>query len=103
MSPGPEPPQTDPRALIAERLRAGLLPVNQGQRVFAGHGDGTQCTGCGHPIGQRDIQYDVDHREPGRAGAGADEADVGGAARSLAMHLQCYRLWVELSEGPVAR
>jgi len=89
----PEEHRTHLRRGIAERLAAGLLPHYRGQRTFGGHGEGARCGCCDEPIPREDVQYDVDHRDDtGRAG-------TPGAVRTIPMHLQCYRLWIEASES----
>lgn len=80
------------RRLIAERLRAGVLPRFDGQRIFGGRGDGAPCACCDEPIAPVEVQYDVDHRETAARSDAALEP-----VRSIPMHLHCYRLWVEES------
>jgi hypothetical protein len=81
------------RRLIAERLTLGVLPRYRGQRTFGGRGEGTPCACCDEPIAPAEVQYDVDHREMAERG-------VPERVRSICMHLQCYRLWIEESQTP---
>jgi hypothetical protein len=57
-----------------------LPPGSVRHRVFAGKGEGTQCTVCGTNIAPQQVQYDVEFE------------DIE-AAPLLVMHLHCYQKW----------
>src|SRR5262245_29962688 len=71
------PPRSD---RIRSALRSGQLtrlaraPMN----VWAGHGSGRSCHGCGDPISEREVEYETDM-----------------AGRPIRLHADCFRVWRE--------
>ncbi len=49
-------------------------------RTWAGHGSGAACNGCGNPIAEHEIEYEV-------------ELPSGSLIRSLHFHFTCYQGW----------
>jgi hypothetical protein len=73
---------------VRSRVASGDLPDNcVERRIFAGNGDGGTCACCGLQVTDKQVQYDVEC--------------VNGAAetRLFPMHLQCFNLWMEVSNS----
>jgi hypothetical protein len=83
------------KAEINRRLAGKQLPLGPGILLRSCRGSGGACDACGQPIGLNDEQSQV-------MGMAADRLRT----CALAMHLDCYRLWAELSRcslgSPVA-
>jgi len=60
-------------------------PAPRPLRTWAGHGTGVACHSCGHPIGEKDIEYEV-------------ETQQSGALRTLHFHFNCYQEWMAAQE-----
>jgi hypothetical protein len=75
------------RSRVYDRLEAGSLPPDTGQRTFGSRGDGSLCACCDQPIKAEDLQYDMDVRDDSSSSP----------TSTLSMHLRCYRMWVEES------
>ncbi len=57
-----------------------MLPYEEPQRTWAGHGTGALCNVCGLAINVHDIEYEV-------------ELVTTGSVRNLHFHFKCYRDW----------
>jgi hypothetical protein len=53
----PLSPQQRERVLAA--IEAGRLPLERPQKMYAGHGEGRVCDGCGEPIDKTQIEYEA--------------------------------------------
>jgi hypothetical protein len=78
-------------AYIRARLAEGRLPSSdENQKIYAGYGEDQPCDCCGRSIPSTDVLYEI--------GVPSD------CAKSLAMHLLCFEIWVRESRtGDVAR
>ncbi len=72
------------RALIVLRLDNGTLPGAGNQKIFGGYGANQACDGCGAPVLETDVLYEVEVQR---------EADI----VVIAMHRRCFDLWMEES------
>ncbi len=55
-------------------------PQHRPARTWAGHGSGAVCNGCGSPIAEHEIEYEV-------------ELSAGSLVRNLRFHFLCYQGW----------
>lgn len=68
--------------LIRGRMRVGELPVSADGRAFGGQGEGQLCACCDLTIAPSELQFEL-------------ECQMGGARRTLEMHLRCFNVWME--------
>jgi hypothetical protein len=47
------------RARVQDLIKAGVVPCDDPEKVWAGRGTGTHCVGCGEPIQASDVEYEV--------------------------------------------
>lgn len=80
------------KAEISRRLASKLLPLGPGIVIRSCRGTSGVCDACGQRIGIDDEQSHV-------MGMSADRLRT----CTLAMHLDCHRLWTELSSYPSGR
>ena len=73
--------------LTGRRLCAGLIPCYRPLRIHVGPGAREECDLCELPIGQRDIQYQID----------LAPLNDGRLMPSLLAHTDCHQIWSELS------
>lgn len=59
--------------------QTNVSPVQRPPRTWAGHGTGSPCSTCGSPIGEQEIEYEVE-AQPG--------------SRPLHFHFNCYQDWM---------
>ena len=70
---------------IRARLTAGTLPrCTENPKVYGGYGEDQTCDCCGDPIQRKNVAYEV-------------ELQNSPDPKTLAMHLQCFGIWVEES------
>jgi hypothetical protein len=75
------PSDADLLAYIRAQLAQGILPSHQeDQKIYAGYGEDQACDCCGRSIGTTDVLYEIEVPSE--------------CAKSLAMHLPCFDLWV---------
>ena len=75
VQPGPFAPST-----FAPESRNGPSPARRSLRTWAGQGTGVSCNTCGTPIGEKDIEYEVEAQP--------------GSLQTLHFHFNCYQDWV---------
>jgi hypothetical protein len=63
--------------IVREKFNAGILPLEDPARTWAGFGTGDQCSVCGQPIQPSQTEYELryDNRAP------------------LRFHVVCHSLW----------
>jgi hypothetical protein len=66
------------RALVGWRVQHGRLPRSEPLHLWAGHGHGAHCAGCGAVIEPAEVEYELEWAEP---------------ARMVRMHTRCYEIW----------
>jgi hypothetical protein len=66
--------------LFALESQSAAAPAPRPPRTWAGHGTGVPCNSCGIPIGEKDIEYEVE-TQPGNP-------------RTLHFHFNCYQDWM---------
>jgi hypothetical protein len=66
------------RRIIREKLRADLLPRKPPQKMWGGRGHGRGCDACDRPIGDAEVEFEVEIR-----------------GRRLYFHGHCHELWTE--------
>lgn len=84
--------EQDIRAMIASRVRAGILPSEQPSKTFAGTGEGANCDCCGMAITEREVQYEVDFA-----------TSLEGPRRTVVAHRDCHRIWQRITETAAPR
>ena len=70
------------RGKIREAIRAGKLPTQAPERMWAGPGGGLPCLLCGEPVQRDEIEYELVFAQ------GADAKAV-----SQHVHGQCFAAW----------
>jgi hypothetical protein len=70
-----------PPGTLAFETHSGASPVQRPPRTWAGRGTGAPCSSCGLEISEREIEYEVEMRQPGSVG-------------TLHFHFNCYQVWV---------
>ena len=55
-------------------------PLPRPPRTWAGRGSGVACSSCDQPIGEQDIEYEVELQPAG--------------LQTLHFHFNCYQAWV---------
>jgi hypothetical protein len=74
-------------AEIRRRILSEQLPHGPGSNTIGGIGDDHRpCDGCGRPFKRHDVQYEVEFQAP-----------IGPAPKSILLHGECHRCWLELS------
>lgn len=84
-------------------ILAGKLPGRRIQRIWAGPGEGSCCTLCGHTVDRGEPGYEFDHA--------GDLGDRNGRGGTCALHFRCFAAWNAARErleahahrGPVER
>ena len=78
-------------AYIRARLAEGRMPSREeNQKIYAGYGEDQPCECCGRSIPSTDVLYEIELPSD--------------CAKSLAMHLLCFEIWVRESRtGEAAR
>ena len=69
---------------LALESHNGALPLTKPLRTWAGHGTGVPCNSCGHPIGEQDIEYEVELQPA--------------SLQTLHFHFNCYQEWMALQD-----
>jgi hypothetical protein len=72
--------ETELGRAVRERLARGQLPQERTGRVWGGHGTGQPCAVCDRPIGQDEVEYEV-------------QLPLNGAVRSFRFHIPCQAAW----------
>jgi hypothetical protein len=68
-------------AYIQARLAEGRLSSRErNHKIYAGYGEDQPCDGCGRRITSTDVLYEIEIPSD--------------CAKSLAMHLPCFEIWV---------
>lgn len=70
------------RSLIRARLLAGTIPNTIAAKTFGGNGNGADCDCCGLPIGELEIEYELDF-------AATEDCP----SHSYLAHRECYEIW----------
>ena len=64
-----------------EALRTGRLPARAPERLWGGHGNGTDsCRICGNPLKKEEITFDLEYAEES-------------GPTSYSVHLRCFNAW----------
>jgi hypothetical protein len=71
------------RARIRELIKAGIVPCDEPDKVWAGRGTGTHCLACGESITPSEVEYEI---------------ELG--ATTFRLHLTCFTLWRAVCEEP---
>jgi hypothetical protein len=75
------PSDAERLAYIRARLAEGTLPSREeNQKIYAGYGEDQACGCCGRSIASTDVLYEI--------------AVPSDCAKSLAMHLPCFEIWI---------
>jgi len=74
------PPGTSAPSTPAPESPNGASPARRSLRTWAGRGTGVSCNTCGTPIGEKDIEYEVEVQP--------------GSRHTLHFHFNCYQDWV---------
>jgi hypothetical protein len=67
----------DLRAIIHQKVAAGVLPKDTPVRMWAGYGTGKVCDACDLSTKKKDVEYDVDMAD----------------GRTFSFHQLCITLW----------
>ena len=65
------------RQRVLDSIAAGRLPSEGRYKIYAGHGDGHECAGCGEVIDQTQVEYEATYAD----------------GRAYRLHLGCAALW----------
>jgi hypothetical protein len=80
------------RRSAKEGLRAGRLPDRHPDRMWGGHGNGSDpCTLCGKVLGPDDVSLDLEYGDP-----------VEQPVLAYSVHLQCFSAWDDERRRPGA-
>lgn len=71
------PLSQEQRQQVVEAITSGRLRLDRPQKIYAGYGDGTECSACGAVIDKRQVEWEATY-------------DNGQAYR---LHLACAGLW----------
>lgn len=74
-------PDTITAAIIRMKLERKELPAEAAERIWAGYGRGDLCSGCGAPIAENEVEYEL----------AFTNADNG--AESVRLHRTCCNIW----------
>ena len=65
------------RARVLDSIATGRLPLDPPRKMYAGHGDGRTCNGCGDAIDHTQVEYE----------------SIYANGRAYHLHLACAGLW----------
>jgi hypothetical protein len=70
----------DCASLIRSKLERQELPTEMAQRMWGGYGNGYRCDGCGRPISQREVEYEL-------------EFPLSASQHTVRLHRGCCAIW----------
>jgi len=71
------------RRKAREAIQSGKLPATKPRRTWGGPGNGTQCSMCGEPVTQAQMELEIEYRR-----AGATPGRV-----NYYLHVGCFAVW----------
>jgi hypothetical protein len=71
------PLSPEQRQHVLDSIAAGRLPLESEHKMYAGHGDGHACAGCGEIIDQSMVEYEATYPD----------------GRAYRLHLGCAAVW----------
>lgn len=76
----------DEESILREKARevvqAGKLPARRADRTWGGPGVGARCAVCGKPIGQDQMEFEVEFARP-------DDGELD----TYHLHVRCFAAW----------